>query len=216
MAGIMIEGYMQWLEDEGPDADLEVISAEQPVQVQIKEYTLLSKLDARAVRRTDELLVQIEHKSVQNLVDLPKTAQTNFQFLTYDLVAYLAEQQNGTDARTDGLLLNMLRKVKRSKAAKPPFFGRHDVRHNAEELRSHWKHVLELARDTDRARARLDSGESHHSVAPPTPTRDCSWDCQFKEVCLPGMFDDGSNVEGALDAGYVIHDPLERYEEGGE
>jgi len=212
LAVIMIEGYMQWLEEDGGDVDLDVYAAEQPVEVALGEHRLLGKLDAAALRRSDGLRLQLEHKTVQNLADLPKTAQTNFQMLTYDLLAHLKSLEDGDPSvRTDGVLLNMLRKVKRTKAAKPPFYGRHSVRHNVEELRNHWRHVTEIARNIEQARARLDAGENPQRVAPPNPTRDCSWDCQFYAVCGPGHMDDGSDAEGMIQALYEQHDPLSRY-----
>jgi len=217
LAGIMVEGYMEWLEAEGPDSDLEVVGAETPVEVQIGAYRLRGKIDAPVVRRSDSLRLQLEHKTAQNLTDIPKTAQTNFQFLTYDLLAYLAARQLEPGIhRTDGIIVNMLRKVKRTARAKPPFYGRHEVRHNTDELRNHWRHVLAIARETDAAAARLDAGEPHQHVVPPTPMRNCSFDCSFYAVCGAGMFDDGSDVEGMLASAYELHDPLERYAEGTE
>lgn len=214
LAQIMLEGYMEWLEETGADSDIEITGAEEAVEVQLGPYRLRGKLDARGYRRSDGLLLQMEDKTVQNLVDLPKVAQTNFQYLTYDLLAFLAARELAPGVqRTDGVLLNMLRKVKRTAQAKPPFYGRHEVRHNQEELRNHWRHVLAIAQETDTARARLDDGESHHLVAPPTPARDCSYACEFYAVCGPGMLDDGSDAEGMLQSAYEIHDPLERYAE---
>jgi len=211
LAGVMIEGYMQWLEDEGADADLDVYAAEKRVEVPVGSFRLLGKLDAAAVRKSDGLRLQLEHKTVGNLSDLPKVAQVNFQYLTYDLLAHLKALEDGdSSVRTDGVLLNMLRKVKRTNA-KPPFYGRHPVRHNLEELRNHWRHVISIAEEAERARARLDGGETHHAVVPPRPSRDCSWDCPFYAVCGPGHLDDGSDSEGMLNALYEEHDPLERY-----
>ena len=135
LAGIMLEGYMEWLEEKGADADLDVYAAEEKVEVEIRptdrhpalgpKYILRGKMDARARRKSDDTHLQLEHKSVGNLADLPKTAQTNFQYLTYDLLAYLKSLESDATIRTDGVLLNMLRKVKRTAAAKPPFYDRH-------------------------------------------------------------------------------------------
>lgn len=223
LSGIMLEGYLEWLEATGADADLDVYAAEEKVEVPLlsqreraegapARYVLRGKMDGRAIRKTDGFHAQLEHKTAQNLADVPKTAQFNFQFLTYDLLAYLAALEDPEHlVRTDGLILNILRKVKRTSRANPPFYGRHDVRHNTAELRAHWHHVLAIAQAMDRARERLDAGESHQDVVPPTPTKNCSWDCDFYAVC--SMFDDGSAVEMSLEANYETHDPLARYEE---
>ena len=208
LAKIMLDGYLDWIEEEGADADLEVYAAEEKVEVPVGPFTLRGKMDARAVRRSDNTRVQIENKSVGNLADVPKTAQMNPQFLTYDLLSVLSK---GVGERTDGIILNMLRKVKRSKSAKPPFYGRHEVRHNLDELRNHYRHIVGLGHEMERIEGLLGQGWLHHSVVPPSPTRDCSWDCKFYEVCP--LFDDGSDVEGMLTAGFEEYDPLERYED---
>jgi hypothetical protein len=205
-AKIMLEGYFEWLEESGSDANLKVIGVEEAVVVQVEEFTLRGKIDARVKRRSDGALLQLEHKTVGGLGDLPKTAQTNQQFLTYDLLAFMTKPDG---VPTDGVLLNMARRVKRTKAAKPPFYGRHEVRHTVDELRNHYKHVAGLGRQMSEARQRLDDGESFHVVCPPSQGREHEWKC----ICsrLGSMFDDGSDYEAYLEEFYEVHDPMERY-----
>jgi hypothetical protein len=218
LASIMLSGYLQWLEETGADADLEVYAAEQKIEVPLGKsgFILRGKLDARAVRHSNGARVFIEHKTVSNLVDLIKTAQTNPQFLTYELLELLDLQKSqSVGDRVDGTLLNMLRRVKRTAAAKPPFYARHEIHHNLEELRNHQRHVLSIAREIEAARDALDAGESHHVVCPPHSDRACTW-CNYSDVCLSGMFDDGSDVEGYLAAMYEPYDPMERYDDDEE
>lgn len=93
----MLEGYMLYLEDEAPDEDLEVLGAEERIEVPLVggngeggPITLRGKIDAPARwKSSPEILLQLEHKTVGNFTDLPKYAQVNPQFLTYDLMAYL-------------------------------------------------------------------------------------------------------------------------------
>jgi len=205
-AKIMLEGYFEWLEETGSDSNLEVVGVEEAVEVQVEEFTLRGKIDARVRRRSDGALLQLEHKTVGGLNDLPKTAQTNQQFLTYDLLAFMTKPDG---VPTDGVLLNMARRVKRTKAAKPPFYGRHEVRHTVNELRSHYKHVVGIGRQITRARERLDAGEEFHVVCPPSQGREHEWKC----ICsrLGSMFDDGSDYQAYLEEFYEVHDPLERY-----
>lgn len=210
-AKIMLEGYFEWLEETGSDANLEVIGVEQAVEVQVEEFTLKGKIDARVRRRSDGALLQLEHKTVGGLNDLPKTAPTNQQFLTYDLLAYMTKPDG---VPTDGVLLNMARRVKRTKAANPPFYGRFEVRHTVEELRNHYTHVAGIGYQIRDAREMLDAGESFHVVCPPSTGREHAWKC----MCAPlgTMFDDGSDVEDYLAEFYVEHDPMERYAAGEE
>lgn len=215
LAGIMVDGYVAWVEETAADAEFETVEPERVVRVQlVDDVELLGKLDGRVTTR-DGWTGFLEHKTVGNFTDLPAVAQLERQYLTYDLLQYLealntgALQPDTNKPLTDGALLNMLRKVKRTVRAKPPFYARHRVEHNLHELRSHWRHVVAIAREIQDAEARLAAGESHHTVAPPTPALDCRWSCPFFGVCA--MFDDGSDVESVISFEYEQRDPLERY-----
>lgn len=209
----MLDGYIQWLEDEAADEDLEVLGAEEQVRVPLVDgVQLQGKIDATARwRHSPEILLQLEHKTCGGFDDLIRVAQINSQFLTYDLLTYLREKTSGSGNRTDGVIINMARKVKRSARAKPPFFMRYEVRHNEEQLRQHFRHLVSIGREIQRTIERLDAGESHHAVAPPRPTPDCTWKCPYAAPCLSGMLDDGSDFEGYAAFNYVERNPLERY-----
>lgn len=218
LAAIMIEGYLEKLEEEGWDAELEHIEPEKTAEVELTDgVTLRAKKDAK-VRLRDAWTAFLEHKTVQNFVDLPANARQNRQLLTYELIDFLELLAEGKKKpRVAGGILNMLRKVKRTARANPPFYMREPVRHNVEQLRSHWKHMMAIAREIQEMTARLDAGEDHHTVAPPNPTVNCRWDCEYFAVCP--MFDDGSDAEYVLAEEYVTVDPLARYgdpDKGGE
>jgi len=208
LAVIMLEGYFEWLDETGEDSNLEIIGAEQMVEVDVGPYKLRGKIDARAKRRSDGALLQLEHKTVGNLTDHPKWAQQNPQFLTYDLLAYMTKPDG---VPTDGILLNMARRVKRTPRAKPPFYGRWEVRHTVEELRNHYKHVVGIGEQIEDARTLLDAGRDHHEICPPAPSRAHLWSCNC--AALGSMLDDGSDVEAYLAEFYEEFDPFERYEE---
>jgi hypothetical protein len=216
LAGIMVDGYMMWLEETGADADFETVEPERQMRVELKPgIVLLGKLDGK-VRTRDGWTGFLETKTVGNFTDLPSYAQIDRQLLTYDLQEYLELLETGTELApkkplTDGAILNMLRKVKRTASAKPPFYMRYPVKHNIYELRNHWRHVVGIAAEMQRAIARLEAGETHHAVVPPTPSSDCRWSCSFHAVCP--MFDDGSDVEAVLEFEYEEHDPFARYGE---
>lgn len=212
LAGIMLEGYMQWLEEEGIDRGFKVIAAEGAREAPLYEgVTLLAKLDARIIHEErQDIRLALEHKTVGDLSTPLPLLQLDTQLLTEHLVEFLALKEEGKEGEAaQGVLYNMLRKVKRTARAKPPFYGREEVRHNVSELRNHWYHVLALARELQDAERRLSAGESPHEVAYPNPTRDCRWDCPFFGVCT--LFDDGSDPEAALAANFIVGDPLERY-----
>jgi RecB family exonuclease len=208
LAVIMAEGYVEWVAETGADSDFDVVGAEVMVEAQVEEFTLRGKIDARLKRRSDGALLQLEHKTVGNLSDHPSWAQENPQFLNYDLLAYLTKPDG---VPTDGLIVNMARRVKRTARANPPFYGRLEVRHNKDELRSHYRHVVGTGRAIARAREQLDAGHDHHLVCPPSPGRNHQWVC----ACAPiiTMFDDGSDVESLLEELYEPWDPMGRYGE---
>lgn len=212
MARIMLEGYLPWLEEEGADAEFEMIGSEQMVEVALEgtPYRLRGKIDARLRRLSDGALLQLEHKTVGDLVTIPKYAQSAPQFLTYDLLAFLkAREDNEPDVRTDGVIINMLRRVKRTPTAHPPFYGRYVVQHNDDELRNHFRHVVSIARSMERASADLDAGRDHHEVVPPSVDKSHTYMC----ACAPlgNMFDDGSDWKGYLAEFYESWNPMERY-----
>lgn len=216
LAEIMLEGYMQWLAETGVDSDLRVVEPESHVEVDLfthtdgTKVTLLSKIDARVEEISTGHRWALEHKTVQDLSMPLPLLQLDTQLLTEHLVEFLTLQRTGEEERrAQGVLYNMLRKVKRTARAKPPFYGREPVRHNVDELRHHWDHVVAVALEVLNARTALNAGENHHKVAYPSPTRDCSWKCPFFRVC--SLADDGSDFEGALANLYVVGDPLARY-----
>ena len=137
--------------------------------------------------------------------------QVDSQLLTEHLVIYLGKIDAERDLVTEFTLYNMLRKVKRTAKANPPFYARERIHHNVDELRNHWKHCAGIAERILDLRTKLDAGADPHRVCPPNVTADCSWDCDFAEPCLSGMMDDGSDIEGYLAEKYETHNPLERY-----
>jgi len=207
---IMLEGYLEWLEETGADSEWDVVSAEQELAVPLLDgkVTLVGKVDMRVRRKSDGNRLFVDHKSAANISDVSKTASVSEQFLQYLLLEISAPDQNN-DTYCDGGVYNILRKVKRTGTARPPFYQRIEVHHNKLALRAYWTRVHGVIRDILATREALDRGADPNYVAYPTPTRDCSWKCKFFAVC--GMFDDGSAVEEAISYGYRKRDPYERY-----
>lgn len=206
MAAIMLEGRFQWGEEEGEDANREFVAAEQVVEAPVGPYVLRGKIDARFRRTWNGALVQWEYKTVGSLKDIPKYAQSAPQFLTYSLLSYLTKPDG---VATEGIVIDMARRVKRTARAQPPFYALHPVYHNAEELRAHYRHVIAVGGMIERARDQLSRGVEHHDACPPAVDKDHAWKCRCHDAC--SMFDDGSDVEGYLAEFYEEHDPWARY-----
>ena len=215
LARAMVEGYIEWVEETGVDEGIEVVAAETRVEVPlggVDGVNLLSKLDARVERHGHgtPARLSLEFKTVPNLTSPLPTLAIDSQLLTEHLAEFLALREQGRDEeRAQGVLYRMLRKVKRTASAKPPFYGEEEVPHSLDELRNHWRHLVSYATQILDARARLDAGESHHAVTPPSPQQSCSWYCPLLAACKLANAD--ADVEGYLESRFEVRDPLERY-----
>jgi hypothetical protein len=218
---IMVEGYGEWIAESGEDADLEFIDTEKVVSVEGervfpflarrygKPFEIVGKLDARVRRRMDGKRLFVDHKTAQSVTMALPMLQTDPQMLHY----HWLESWTTDGAWTDGAIYNVLKKVKRTKAAKPPFYARYEIHHNDREIESYEARLHEIISDIFRMEAVLEHASPGTAglIAYPNSTRDCSWDCQFFTLCP--MFDDGSRVEHAIRDGYRERDPLARYQD---
>lgn len=210
MGRIMLEGYEQWVEEEGIDAELEVISTEETIIAPLfnGEVELQGKLDMRVRRKGDGVRMFRDFKTVGgSLSDFANLAPMNEQVLTYML---LESTKKDEAERSEGGIFTMLKKVKRTANARPPFYDQIEIRHNVFTMRSFWNRIHGTISDLMNVRKALDTGAEHSFVAYPHPTRDCKWKCQFFAICP--MFDDGSAVEQALSDSYEVADPYAYYE----
>jgi hypothetical protein len=206
---VMLEGYLEWVEIEGIDAELEMISTEEIIERPMMDgrVTLQGKIDMRVRRKIDNVRMFRDFKTVGgSFTDFGATAHMNEQILTYMV---LEEAQNNGEERSEGGIFTMLRKVKRGAYAKPPFYGQIEVRHNAFALRSFWQRLEGTLEDMLRVRDGLDAGESHYKLAYPKPSRDCKWKCQFFAICP--LVDDGSAAEAAISDAFEVADPYGYY-----
>ena len=206
---IMLEGYLQWVEDEGIDSELEIVSTEEKISVPLfnGEVELQGKLDMRVRRKIDGVRMFRDFKTVGgSLSDFANLAPMNEQVLTYMLLESMKE---GEENRSEGGIFTMLKKVKRTAKATPPFYDQIEVRHNIFTMRSFWNRIHGVITDLMRTRKALDDGEAASLVAYPSPSRDCKWKCQFFSICT--MFDDGSSAEQALTEMFEEKDPYAYY-----
>jgi hypothetical protein len=208
---IMLEGYLQWNEEEGIDADLEMISTEETIVMPMfnGEVELQGKLDMRVRRKADGVRMFRDFKTVGgSLSDFANLAPMNEQILTYMV---LEQSKDVGTERSDGGIFTMLKKVRRSAAARPPFYDQIEVRHNIFTLRSFWDRLHGTVTDLMRVRTALDKGEQPSFHAYPSPSRDCKWKCKFYSICT--LVDDGSAAEQAISEMFVEADPYAYYGE---
>lgn len=207
---IMLEGYLEWISDEGIDSDLEILSQEETLQSDFLggRVKVVGKIDQRVRRKSDGTRLIRDFKTTANLADLHKTLQMNEQFILYMVLEMLKKDE---EDRVSGAIVTALKKNKRTSAAKPPFFEQIEVMHNIFELRNFYLRLQGELQQIVQMWDALDAGEDPQTVAYPTPTRDCSWKCPFNQICP--MFDDGSDAERALSDQFEKRSPFDYYGE---
>jgi hypothetical protein len=209
---IMLEGYIQWLEETGADSNLEVIAAEQYVEAWINEVhaAIIGKMDVIVRVRTTGAWRFIDHKSVGTLTQPLEQLPRNEQMRHYTLLQWMTRPPG---QRVDGALFNMLRRVKRTGRAKPPFYAREEVFYNRHVIENFYDRLVNEIATIQDVEAQLMHDPNLNDPLPlvyPTPLGQCSWDCDFVKICH--MFDDGSRVEDAIAAQYEVGDPLSYYD----
>lgn len=213
---VMLEGYLQWLEETGADANIEVIASETYVESELPSVysggdflpvKVIGKIDVRVRDTRTGRRKFLDHKTVQSL-DTRLLGQSE-QMLHYHLLEWLNTEEG--EARCDGALYNMMKRTKRTAKATPPFYHREPIDHNRYELEAYRDRLVGVITDIQRAEAQI---KAEPALLPmimyPTPTRDCTWKCPFLKICR--MFDDGSRVEDAIENLYEVRDPLSYYQ----
>ncbi len=198
LSNIMMEGYLEWLAETNEDAGLTPIAIEEKVEMLLTpDITIHGTLDLVQVDGDGNMWL-IDHKTTNAFgVLVDRRMQLNFQLLTYALLC-----QDYFGKAPAGAILNMLRKVQRTAASKPPFYQRETVHFNQHQLDNHRAHLLAILDDLDRTEGQVRSGND--AVVYPVIDGDCTWKCPFLSVCA--FADDGSDIQGALNDLYVRSD----------
>jgi hypothetical protein len=215
MERAMVSGYVQWLEETGADANYEVLASERYEDAILPGISgragvpvfIIAKLDAKVRRRSDGVLRYVDHKTVADFGSKTLLLAIDEQMLWYGLIEILTNTPLGE--RSGGAIFNMLRRVKRTANAKPPFYERAEILHNRYQLENFYHQLWGTVHDMLDLERRLDVGVPHHQAAYPTPNPNCSWDCDYRMICP--LFNDGSRVEGMIENYYAAGDPLAYY-----
>jgi len=150
----------------------------------------------------------LDHKTVGDFATPTKTLHLDEQMLMYDWLKGLTD---GIKVR--GAMYNMIRKVKRTRAAKPPFFMRFKVEHSQQEIESFYVRLLGELDQIARVRQLLDAGHDPLRVAYPTPDRSCSYMCEFYHICPLIDRPQDKRGEPMIAMLYEEGNPYERYTE---
>lgn len=199
LSQIMLDGYGEWLEEEGADQGEVTWGTEVEIDMPLSnDVTVQMHIDRIVHDPVFDRYIIEDTKTVDTLAK-DVTFAMDWQLLTYALGAQRQLGLNIAECRH-----SMLRRVKRTARAKPPFYGRVSITPSEDQLKSQWAMLEGVTSDMVATANALDQGVGHHVVAYPNPTRDCSWDCDFTAIC--GMHDDGSDLSGVRNELYVRRD----------
>jgi hypothetical protein len=201
LADRMVQSYVEWLEETGSDAGERTMGAEVEITVPMGE---MRGDNVYLVVHVDRLVLDTQFDDV--IIDDIKTAatlakgeefQVDDQLLTYALVFWMFTGKMVTRARH-----TTIKRVKRTTAAaKPPFVGRAEVNFTKTQLENHYLNLWGALDRLVESYQELENGKDHHVIAPPSPSRDCSWKCDFLPICV--AHDDGTDVDGLRSTLYV-------------
>ena len=207
---IMVEGYVEWLAETNADASIRVLDTEKELTYSLFDgrVVLRGKIDLKVMDASSGFTLLMDHKTAISFSQYHKIAHMSEQLMTY---AMLEKLQEDTDTPIEGGMYNLLKKVKRSAKAKPPFYERIVVRFNPTILNNFWVRTNGVVRDIIRVRDELDAGADPQYVAYPVVNDTLTWKSNF--FPLYHMLDDGSAAERWLEDFTVVHDPYARYDD---
>lgn len=222
MCEAMLTGYEEWLAETGADADLEVVATETDLQVPLpgtEGVMLRARMDQVYRQSSTGALGFMDYKT--GSFEKHELLALDPQMKFYSLMQYLARPPDGPVI--SGGMMTTLRRVKRTAAAKPPFYRRDPFRFTDEQLAAHLLKVQAVCAEIMEARAGL--GQEHvyrgsvdtlnnfqrSELYPTVVLGNCDWWCPFTEPCI--MMDDGSDWVSALfrSGRYRQADPYEYY-----
>ena len=210
LAYTMVEGYFQWVEEEGIDQNLVVVESEVEIEATMTlptglEVVILGKRDLIGMDEHERRFF-LDFKTCQTLGD--SLLDINEQLLTYALLHKLTHPEE----MPQYAIWRMLRKVLRSERAKPPFYATEQIELSDRVLRNFYTRMEGTLQDIALTKLRLEQGVDHRAACYPTASSRCSWGCDFRIPC-PMIDRDEHHLEYLNDL-YVKHDPYSRYDKG--
>jgi RecB family exonuclease len=209
LAEAMVSGYLEWLAEEGADADFKIVATETDLRVDlpgVPGVQLRARMDQVSQRISDGALLFRDYKTGANF-EIAEQLRLNPQMKFYTLVQHLASGPDGP--KIAGGTIDTLRRVKRTGKAVPPYYQRDAFLYTPEEIDATLRKVQTVAAEITVHRAMLDDAyrrsggdlsvidQVQRSQMYPTEIpNDCKWWCIFREICP--MMNDGSDWSASL------------------
>lgn len=195
LAAAIVDGYFDWLAETGADSDLTITGSELSLTAPgpIEGVTLFGNLDIVA-EHADGAAVVMDTKVVASIDEMVRSLHINEQALMY---ALLVKVNDPDPDRPFRVVWSMLKKTLRTAKAKPPFYDRYELVISPGQLEVFYEQLQGVIGQILVLEDLLDEGRPPNAVAYPTPTKDCSWDCEYYHVC-PAMNDPNADPSWML------------------
>jgi hypothetical protein len=219
MGQIMLEGFEQWLEEQGVYGHWKVVGIEVKLSTVLTielesgqqiDVLLRGKLDVLSQDQLSGDLYVEDYKTTSSLTEESKLALLNES--QGPMYVILERRQAGQTQRVSGFILTMLRKVMRGPSSKPPYYKRLVEPYTEDRLAAAEQNVIAQVDRVASIVGKLDAGADHRKVAPFQTSWQCKT-CPYKLPCYEMQQGNFSGGERMLLDLYVKGNPLQRYEE---
>lgn len=200
LANIIVDGYFAWLDETGNDDRFNITGSEMMLEAPspVDGVTLFGIVDLIG-SHVDGDIVVLDTKVVASIEETVRMLHLNEQALMY---AVLAKVNDPNPNRPFRVVWSMLKRSKRTARARPPFYDRYELVISPGQLEVFYEQLHGVITAMLELEAKLNAGVSPNSVAFPSPTKDCTWECEFFAVC-PAMNDPNSDPNWLLNTYYV-------------
>jgi hypothetical protein len=218
MGQVMLEGFAEWLEEEGIYSKWTVVGIETKLSTTLTieledgqqvDVLLRGKLDLLEQRNSDGALFVDDYKTTSSLTE--DSIQAKLSESQLPLYVILARRQ-APDQWVSGGVFTQLRKVLRGPRSKAPFYDRLEIPYSDAKLAAAERNIVAEASAIASIVEKLERGANHLDVAPYHP----SWACKTCPFRLPCTEMQEGNLDGAdrmLENLYAEGNPLQRYED---
>lgn len=200
LANIIVDGYFAWLDETGNDDGFRITGSEQMLEAPspVDGVTLFGIVDLIG-EHVDGDIVVLDTKVVASIEETVRMLHLNEQALMY---AVLAKVNDPNPTRPFRIVWSMLKRSKRTARARGPFYERYELVISPGQLEVFYEQLHGVITALLELERKLDDGGSANALAFPSPTKDCSWECEFFAVC-PAMNDPNADPNWLLNTYFV-------------
>lgn len=213
----MLDGYLEWHEEDGEDEEFEVVGVEHQLRNELIVYTpageeveifLYGKLDR--ILRHREFRDQFWVNDWKTTKNLEASAKESLEMSPQPRIYKALLEQEYPGMFVAGIRYTFFRKVLRTARSKPPFWFHYDLSMSAYNVQHHLNRVRALTGQMVEAVNRLNAGVPHEVATPFDPGWQCRA-CPFRNVCYVMQTAGMAAAEDMIENEFHEGDPLARY-----